>query len=118
MICTLAFLLLGFAHKPLVLETPIDEVGQSELYLLPDGTVPILCLQGHQNEGHPTHQRKVFCEACRLAGGSALPEPSRVLAPQWIEIRDPFASRGGEGWTRSGLAFAGSARGPPGMKFA
>lgn len=43
-LCALALLLVGFAHKPPVLansQIPLREIAQ---YVLPDGTLPVLCL--------------------------------------------------------------------------
>jgi hypothetical protein len=76
--CALALLLVAFAHRPVAFAAvPFDVTA----YVLPDGTIPDLCVPGNAGNGeiHATG-----CEFCRLASGIILPEPHtefwRVLA--------------------------------------
>lgn len=79
MICVLALLFVGFAHKPPVLEyhaIPASELAQ---YTLPDGTIPVLCLPSEDGKTkHEGHDFGSGCEACRLTASVLLPAPANI----------------------------------------
>lgn len=113
-LCALAFLMLGFAHKP-----PVADAGQipaSEIaaYILPDGTLPVLCLPSQDGKAkHHGHETGSVCEACRLAAATILPAPLDTLGiPVLHEIAHALTSATEQSARiapRSGV----SARGPP-----
>ncbi|MCK8782261.1 hypothetical protein M0654_19970 [Rhizobium sp. NTR19] len=80
MLCALALLLVGFAHKPPVLDgygIPLAEIAQ---YTLPDGTLPHLCLPSEDGKlHHHGHDASTSCEACRLAASALLPVPGDTI---------------------------------------
>ncbi|WP_097141761.1 hypothetical protein [Rhizobium subbaraonis] len=95
--CAIALLCVGFAHKPPVLplapsSLPIDEVAQ---YVLPDGTLPVLCLPSE--DGKAKHQDHTFgpgCEACRLSASIILPSPGNTaVEPVFREVDGDLPSR-------------------------
>jgi hypothetical protein len=73
MLCALSLLLVAFAHKPLVI--PAAAYGGVEIadYVLPDGTLPDLCLTGEADDTH--HSASNHCEACRIVSSVDLPFP-------------------------------------------
>lgn len=105
----LALVMAAFAHRPAA-PTP---TGMSALemaqYVLPDGTLPVLCLpgQGGQVSGS-------FCEFCLIAGGAAPPAPG--ACPQTAHLRaetgPPLVTRTGPPIATAHLETA-PLRGPP-----
>lgn len=79
LICALALIMVGFAHKPPVSDHPVFNLAELAAYTLPDGTVPTLCItvtddnhsDHHQHDGHLAKG----CEACRIAAATLLPIP-------------------------------------------
>ena len=49
MLCALSLLLVAFAHRPLALET-VPSLSSADVasFMLPDGTLPDLCLTGEK----------------------------------------------------------------------
>lgn len=113
-LCALAFLLLGFAHKPPVVDVGPIPASEIAAYILPDGTLPVLCLPsevGTAKQDH--HESGNFCEACRLAASTILPTPVDTLgAPIPREIAH-VASQGRDLARPSTSSSGTSARGPP-----
>lgn len=72
-LCAVALLSVGFAHRPAVAGQP-DAFSLAQ-YVLPDGTLPDLCI-GDRVDGKAKHVAPAKCEACRLGGAMLLPEPS------------------------------------------
>lgn len=71
-LCAVALLFVGFAHKPASATAPsVLELAQ---YVLPDGTLPDICL--NDMVGKVKHTAPIKCEACRIAGGLMMPEPA------------------------------------------
>lgn len=74
LVCVLALILVGFAHKPL---SAAPLAVQFSAYMLPDGTLPTLCL--NEDPTTPVGLAKMDgCDACRLTGAILLPEPPRI----------------------------------------
>lgn len=113
-LCALAFLLLGFAHKPPVVEAgpiPASEVAD---YILPDGTLPVLCLPSEDGTAkHHQHESGTFCEACRLAASTILPTPVDTLGAPILREIAHVASQGHDLARPSTISSGTSARGPP-----
>lgn len=112
-VCAVALLCLGFAHKaPAVAGSPIPVAGFSQ-YVLPDGTMPVLCLSdGHA--GHDDHQDLgKACEACRLGSLVLLPAPADTVGVPILPPPDPLALAGTGTFHRPILPSNASPRGPP-----
>lgn len=76
-ICALAFLLLGFAHKAPVVDAGAIPASEIAAFILPDGSLPMLCLSsGDGKTNHHGQEATGFCETCRLAAATILPEPT------------------------------------------
>lgn len=83
-LCAVALLFVGFAHQPASAAEPSAiELAQ---YVLPDGTMPDLCLNDHV-DGKGKHVMPGKCEACRIAGAMLMPQPAD-LAGALLAFRD------------------------------
>lgn len=72
-LCAVALLSVGFAHQPVAASVPNGfELAE---YVLPDGTMPDLCLDGMVG-GQDKHVAPLKCEACRIGSAMLLPEPA------------------------------------------
>lgn len=109
MICALALLCLGLAHRMPVLEAADQPL--SLAYRLPDGSAPALCMA----EGSRQAKRvEPDCDACRLASATILPEPPCFEIYSWAREAVATPSFGGQP-SAGQLARAQTARGPPRM---
>jgi hypothetical protein len=87
-ICVVALVLLGLAHRPPVPTVPSLTLAEVALLTLPDGTVPELCLPGADEDGKSkSHTAASDCEACRISASVVLPPPSDLVG-----IRMPVAT--------------------------
>jgi hypothetical protein len=71
----IALVMVGFAHKPVVAQ-PLKL--QFAAYILPDGTLPTLCL--NDDPSQPATLADHGCDACRLAAAILVPAPPRIAA--------------------------------------
>lgn len=69
--CIMALAFVAHAHRPVSLSaaSSVDLAA----YVLPDGTLPIICHAGSAGE-QDTHPDRL-CDFCHIASGSALPSP-------------------------------------------
>lgn len=75
-LCAVAILCVGFAHKPTVVGSQIP-ASDIAAYTLPDGTIPILCLPGQSDpDKQHKHASSDGCEACRITSSVLLPMPA------------------------------------------
>ncbi len=74
-ICVVALVLLGLAHRPSVSSAPQFSPQEIAALTLPDGTVPELCLPSEDGKGK-VHAAASDCEACRIAAAALLPAPA------------------------------------------
>ncbi|MCV9947587.1 hypothetical protein [Rhizobium sp. BT-175] len=76
-LCAFALFCVGFAHQVPRLQAYEISISELAQYVLPDGTIPVLCLPAE--EDGKSHPRGLAygksCEACRLAGSTILPAP-------------------------------------------
>lgn len=98
-VCAIALLSIGFAHKPPLAQATTLSIAQSADYVLPDGSFPVLCISLHDDgdASHPTTSSfGLGCEVCRLSASIILPQPPatvgqriavtlRVLPPSFNE---------------------------------
>ncbi|MFN4207011.1 MAG: hypothetical protein ACK4HG_11480 [Agrobacterium albertimagni] len=78
MICVIALVLLGLAHRPAVPSTPQLSPQEIAALTLPDGTLPELCLPTEDGKGKP-HAMSSDCEACRISASVLLPKPADAV---------------------------------------
>ncbi len=86
MLCVVALVLLGLAHRPAVSPAPQFSTQEIAALTLPDGTVPELCLPSEDGKGK-IHAAASDCEACRISAAALLPVPADAVG-----IRMPLAS--------------------------
>ncbi|WP_394691829.1 hypothetical protein [Hoeflea sp.] len=74
-ICALALLMVAFAHQPPAVSVKLPAYAGVDFaeYILPDGTLPDLCLTGEDHGSH--HGKSNHCEACRISASADLPLP-------------------------------------------
>ncbi len=74
MLCALSLLLVAYAHRPLDLTDAASSYSNVDVtaFILPDGTLPELCLDDEKS-GH--HSAANHCEACRIVSSVDLPSP-------------------------------------------
>ena len=112
MLCVLSLLLVAFAHKPLLSSAEASAYAGVDVaeFVLPDGTLPSLCLDGEQ-DGH--HSVASHCEACRIVSSVDLPSPFDgyvvIRLSAAAELSVPQDAR----FTRPFLRANASPRGPP-----
>lgn len=112
MLCALSLLLVAFAHRPLALDDAASVASSVELaaFVLPDGTLPDLCLTG---EDDARHSAANHCEACRIVSSVDLPSPlGGYVITRWFadaELAVPQDARLAYPALRPGA----SPRGPP-----
>ena len=71
-LCTVALVFAAFAHQPF--QRPAEKVDLSA-YVLPGGTLPVLCWGGEGRDDGGTRE-PTHCEFCRLSGSVLPPAPS------------------------------------------
>lgn len=77
LICVLALVMVGFAHKPVAAD-PVSV--QFAAYILPDGKLPTLCLNDTSTQPGKDMPHDHGCDACRLAAAILMPEPPHLGA--------------------------------------
>lgn len=88
MIGLFALIMAGFAHKPVDLADSQD--ADLAGYVLPDGTLPVLCLTGDNDSGSGQRAHQDACDFCRLASSVVLPAPDHFDRAARIGISQPL----------------------------
>ena len=112
MLCALSLLLVAFAHTPLSVDQTGSGYANAELstFVLPDGTLPALCLNG-DDEGH--HVVANHCEACRIVSAVDLPSPAEgYVLTRWL-VAAEMAVPGDIVLVHQAIKPGASPRGPP-----
>jgi len=112
MLCALSLLLVAFAHNPPISAATASAYADVNVadYLLPDGTLPDLCLD---SEGSGKHAGVGNCEACRIVSSVDLPSPfDGYVINRWIAAADLVVPQDAR-FTRPALRPSASPRGPP-----
>ncbi|MFN3718280.1 MAG: hypothetical protein ACK4UW_05165 [Rhizobium rhizophilum] len=78
MICVVALVLLGLAHRPVAAPAPQLSPDEIAALMLPDGSLPELCLPSDDGKGKP-HTAASDCEACRISAAVLLPAPADAV---------------------------------------
>lgn len=111
-LCAMALLCVGFAHKPPVIEKPALSASELALYTLPDGTLPDLCLNdGDDVDGR--HRHDAGCDACRLAASVLLPLPPDTAETAFSREPDHSPPDREIAWIRPALSSSAGPRAPP-----
>ncbi|WP_246659072.1 hypothetical protein [Rhizobium sp. FY34] len=112
-LCAIALLCVGFAHKPPLVSSTAS-IADLASYMLPDGTVPILCLTG-ESDGtkHPGDHIGNGCEVCRLAACAILPTPADSIGEALIVATDVQLPIRREAFYRQLFPPSAPPRGPP-----
>lgn len=120
LLCVLALLFLGFAHKPPQIIGDLT-VAEAAAYLLPDGTFPQICDESGdvaaQKGGHGPLHTASHCEACLISATSLLPPPPGVSPPVLREAERLLPL----GFAQHGLTefrLTAAPRGPPAFSLA
>ena len=75
LVCMAALVFVSFAHRPAQTAT-IDPL-ELAAYMLPDGSLPDLCVTAIDEDGKSSHH-VAPCEFCRIASTFALPLPTEL----------------------------------------
>jgi len=113
-ICAIALLLVAFAHKPIVLDRPLVSASELSQYVLPDGTVPVLCLTSE--DGATKHAGRDLwsgCEACRLTASILLPVRADVAGLPIVHQVRSFLPKPVKAFRRQLFTLNTAPRGPP-----
>ena len=78
MLCVVALVLLGLAHRPAVSPAPQFSPQEIAALTLPDGTLPELCLPSDEGTGK-SHMASSDFEACRISAAVLLPAPADAV---------------------------------------
>lgn len=114
MICALALVFVGLAHKPPLVDHPPVPASEIARYMLPDGTFAVLCLpSGEEKSGHHGKDVGSPCEACRLTGSVILPCPVDMTGMRIAFAGEHIAPAKPAQFDRPPLASSASPRGPP-----
>lgn len=115
-ICALALFMVGFAHKPLGVSDQLAAYAGVDIaeYILPDGTLPDLCLNGEEHGGH--HAKSNDCEACRIASSVDLPLPFSGVSVNCALAAHKPAFPQGVSFAPAALRPGVSPRAPPALR--
>ncbi len=76
MTCAIALLFVGFAHQAPAFANGTFIAPEFAEYVLPDGTLPVICIAGKVDGKHTHNQAHAAkCEACRIGSSVLLPAP-------------------------------------------
>jgi len=112
MLCALSLMLVAFAHTPIILPAAASGYVGVDIadYVLPDGTLPDICL----SDDDDSHQHAAnHCEACRIVSSVDLPSPfdgyvvNRLSAAAELTVPEDVMP------LRPVLRASASPRGPP-----
>lgn len=113
-LCALALLVVGFAHKAPALDGASIQPAEYSQYVLPDGTLQVLCLSGETSGGeHDRSRDGSGCEACRLSASALLPTPQDTSGSLIRLPIDRFVPAGDGSYRRRILLPNAAQRGPP-----
>lgn len=112
MLCALSLLLVAFAHKPLISSAAASAYTGVDVaeFILPDGTLPDLCLSDEE-DGH--HSALNHCEACRIIASADLPAPVDAFIVNHLRHSEGLTRSRDDRFVRSFLRPGASPRGPP-----
>ncbi|MBR0555947.1 hypothetical protein J5J10_09680 [Ciceribacter sp. L1K23] len=110
-LCAIALLFVGLAHKTPVIASQSISTAELAQYVLPDGTIPVLCLD---DEGTPHgHDVGTGCDACLLSASILLPAPQDEVGRPVAHLAEVFAPFRAEAFYRQLFPPNAAPRAPP-----
>ena len=89
---TLALVMTAFSHRAAV---PVDGSRNLAAYVLPDGSLPSLCVSDDERSGGTKQGHGHPCEFCRIAGSAGLaPAPDIVVLQRFATRQEPPFQKG------------------------
>lgn len=90
-LCAIALVWASVAHRPIIISNTSQTVDLSA-YVLPDGTIPVICFGG---EGDGKNTSSQACPFCTLASAVIFPEPPQLFARVINTVRfvDPVCKK-------------------------
>lgn len=111
--CTLALVLVAFAHQPAAVSgIPGERTVDLSAYALPDGSLPQLCIPG-LGDSSETGFVLGSCEFCRIAGTFLLPPPACLSQPIVRSVAIDFSAPRDDNPAMTGHRPGAPLRGPP-----
>ena len=80
-LCAVALVFVGFAHQVPVAAAGEFDPAELAQFVLPDGTLPTLCVTTTDTSGQDQQHDKAHshgCEACRISASILLPAPTDI----------------------------------------
>ena len=112
-ICAVALMLAAFTHRPLAL--PVYAGEDLAAYVLPDGSLPVLCLDDYDGDGKPDGISG-HCEFCRIAASVDLPAPPQIADRGGLGTVFAVLAPGEDHIPPSGVPPSAPPRGPPSFR--
>lgn len=111
--CALALFFVGFAHKAPAIAAESIPSAELAQYILPDGTIPVLCLPGDEEGKSHGHDFGTGCEACLLSSSILLPAPQDAIERPVNLVAEVFAAIRAEAFYRQLFPPNAAPRAPP-----
>ncbi|MCV3739363.1 hypothetical protein OCK02_24680 [Rhizobium sp. TRM96647] len=111
-LCAMALLLVGFAYQPPASAMIGDQSFASAAYVLPDGTIPDLCLSGDGSHDEKPMAAMV-CDACLIASAILLPAAVDVVGEPLAVPLEGLALPQGDASNRRAFPPNAAPRAPP-----
>jgi hypothetical protein len=115
-LCAVALLSVGFAHRPAVSAAELTPVELAQ-YRLPDGTLPVLCVTERTPDGKE-HSKAYMpgCEACRISAAALLPTPPMDICEHLALVREDIVVTRDEAFRRQLYPPNSGPRAPPALR--
>ena len=115
-LCAIALLSVGFAHRPAVSAAELTPLELAQ-YRLPDGTLPVLCVTERTPDGKE-HSKAYMpgCEACRISAAILLPTPPTDICEHLTFVREDIVVARSETFRRQLYPPNSGPRAPPALR--
>lgn len=115
-LCAIALLSVGFAHRPAVSAAELTPLELAQ-YRLPDGTLPVLCVTERTPDGKE-HSKAYMpgCEACRISATILLPTPPTDICEHLAFVREDVVVARSETFRRQLYPPNSGPRAPPALR--
>ncbi|TIX91401.1 hypothetical protein [Rhizobium sp. P44RR-XXIV] len=115
-LCAMALLSVGFAHRPAVSAAELTPLELAQ-YRLPDGTLPVLCVTERTPDGKE-HSKAYMpgCEACRISAAILLPTPPTDICEHLAFVREDVVVPRSETFRRQLYPPNSGPRAPPALR--
>ncbi|WP_084369083.1 hypothetical protein [Rhizobium sp. RU36D] len=113
-LCVIALVCLGLAHKPPAFAANSLSAAEIAALTLPDGTLPELCLpEMHADGKTKPHAMGSDCEACRVTAVVVLPQPSDEVGIRLVASIEASLPKPAEAHYRQLFPPSSAPRAPP-----